>query len=186
MRATVWFTEIESPVGPLRLVGDAAGLRRLDFVGGSGGREAPAGWIRAEEPLRPAIDQLRAYFAGTLRAFDLPLVPEGTAFQQRVWSCLRAIPYGATTSYGEIALRIGSPRACRAVGMANGQNPISIVIPCHRVIGKDGSLVGYGGGLEVKRRLLALERARIGSSPEPASVGWPGAHADGPLLRIRW
>jgi methylated-DNA-[protein]-cysteine S-methyltransferase len=109
-----------------------------------------------EEPVR----QLTAYFKGTLRQFDLPVAPHGTAFQQQVWTALQQIPYGDTTSYGELARRLGNPKAVRAVGLANGSNPISIVIPCHRVIGSNGSLVGYGGGLATKQALLALERGQ--------------------------
>ena len=109
-------------------------------------------------PLLDAAEaQLREYFAGTRRTFDLPLAPRGTAFQQRVWAALRAIPYGETHTYGELAAAIGSPSASRAVGMANHHNPTPIVIPCHRVIGANGTLTGYAGGLETKRRLLALE-----------------------------
>ena len=103
------------------------------------------------------VAQLREYFAGKRRVFDGPLAPEGTDFQQRVWRCLCEIPYGATISYGELAARVGNFKASRAVGLANGRNPIPIVIPCHRVIGKNGTLVGYGGGLSIKRTLLAIE-----------------------------
>ena len=102
--------------------------------------------------------ELEEYFAGTRQTFDLPLAPKGTAFQQKVWAALREIPYGQTRSYGEIAAIVGNPKASRAVGMANNQNPISILIPCHRVIGKDGSLTGYGGGTEKKKWLLELEQ----------------------------
>ena len=113
-------------------------------------------------PLLDAAEaQLREYFAGTRRTFDLPLAPRGTAFQQRVWAALRAIPYGETRTYGELAAAIGSPSASRAVGMANHHNPIPIVIPCHRVIGANGTLTGYTGGLEIKRKLLALEGITI-------------------------
>jgi methylated-DNA-[protein]-cysteine S-methyltransferase len=152
---------MDSPVGRLRLAADGAGLRRIDFLGSSEAEPAPPDWIRAAAPLKRFVEELESYFDGALRAFEAPLAPQGTAFQQDVWSCLRAIPYGATTSYGEIAARIGRPKASRAVGLANGRNPIPIIIPCHRVVGKDGSLVGYGGGLHIKRKLLALERARL-------------------------
>ena len=114
-------------------------------------------WAESRAPFKEAVRQLDAYFAGRLRQFDLPLATGGTAFQQRVWRALRDIPYGETVSYGELARHIERPAAVRAVGAANGQNPISIVIPCHRVIGADGSLTGYGGGLERKRHLLDLE-----------------------------
>ncbi len=164
MTKAMWFTEIDTAVvGVLRLAADEAGLRRIDFLAGSRESGAPADWIRAEAPLKAVIEQLRAYFAGALRDFDGPLAPEGTAFQQRVWERLREIPYGATISYSELATQVGNPRACRAVGLANGRNPIPIVIPCHRVVGKDGTLVGYGGGLAIKEKLLALERG-LGAS----------------------
>ena len=108
-----------------------------------------------------AVRQLKAYFAGELENFDLSLSPQGTPFQQKVWSELQKIPYGKTISYGELARRIGNPKASRAVGLANGSNPISIVIPCHRVIGANGKLTGYGGGLPIKEKLLALERRQL-------------------------
>ncbi len=161
MTPTMWFTEIDSPVGPLRLVADAAGLRFIDFLASSKTKPAPTQWIRAPAPLRPVADQLRGYFAGTLRHFDAPLALSGTTFQQSVWRLVHDISYGQTTSYGELAARLGNPGASRAVGLANGQNPIPILIPCHRVIGKDGTLVGYGGGLAIKERLLALERQQL-------------------------
>jgi methylated-DNA-[protein]-cysteine S-methyltransferase len=120
------------------------------------GREP--GWIEQAAPFREAVRQLDEYFAGTRRRFDLPLAPAGTPFQQRVWQGLTEIPYGETISYAELARRIGRPAAVRAVGAANGRNPLAIVVPCHRVIGSDGRLVGYGGGLPVKAALLELER----------------------------
>ncbi len=146
----------------LRLVAGPAGLRAIDFHG------TAAVESQAESKtalLEEAERQLRAYFAGTLRAFDLPLDPAGTEFQQRVWRELLRIGYGETRSYRQVAAAIGSPAAVRAVGAANGANPIPIVIPCHRVIGAGGKLVGYGGGLELKKRLLALEGSR------PAALG---------------
>jgi len=156
--------EISTPVGRLRLAGDERGLRSISFQN----RFRPAApaddSLRREEPFREAIAQLEAYFAGALRRFDLPLAPEGTPFQREVWSALTAIPYGETVSYGELARRLGRPAASRAVGAANGQNPIPIVIPCHRVIGADGSLTGFGGGLAIKRRLLDLEAGASGAS----------------------
>ena len=113
----------------------------------------------AETPLlKEAVAQLKEYFDGTRREFDLPLALEGTAFQRAVWEALLTIPYGETRSYGQIAQSIGNPKACRAVGMANNRNPIAIIVPCHRVIGANGKLVGYGGGLDIKERLLALEK----------------------------
>lgn len=153
----MWYTEVESPIGRLRLAADPEGLRQIDFLGRTP-RPLPAGWIHDREKLAHVVDQLGAYFAGGLRAFDLALAPQGTPFQRGVWSRLCEIPYGETTSYGELARRVGNPSASRAVGLANGRNPIPIVIPCHRVIGSNGALTGYGGGLPIKEHLLALER----------------------------
>lgn len=144
---------IKTPIGPLTLQADEAAVTAIRF-GADGARDA--------SPLLDAAEaQLREYFAGARRTFDLPLAPHGTAFQQRVWTALRAIPYGETRTYGELAAAIDSPNASRAVGMANHRNPIPIVIPCHRVIGANGTLTGYAGGLEIKRRLLALEGINI-------------------------
>jgi methylated-DNA-[protein]-cysteine S-methyltransferase len=153
----VWYTEVDSPIGRLRLAADAEGLRQIDFLG-SEPPPLPAGWVRDSARLADVVEQLRAYFAGTRREFDLKLAPQGTPFQRGVWTRLCEIPYGETTSYGELARRVGNPNASRAVGLANGRNPIPIVIPCHRVIGSNGSLTGYGGGLAIKEHLLALER----------------------------
>ncbi len=156
---------IESPLGPLLLAADDAGLRSIDFVNGRqpGKRPTyPDPSSRANAAvLREAIRQLAAYFAGELEIFDLPLAPEGTPFQLAVWRRLNDIPYGETISYGELARRLGNPKASRAVGLANGANPIPIVIPCHRVIGSNGKLTGYGGGLPIKEKLLALERRQL-------------------------
>ncbi|MDO4539479.1 MAG: methylated-DNA--[protein]-cysteine S-methyltransferase [Syntrophomonadaceae bacterium] len=125
--------------------------------------KAPPGAVAQETPLlKRAARQLEQYFAGERREFDLPLAPAGTEFQRRVWSALQTIPYGETRSYGEIAAQTGNPKACRAVGMANNRNPIAIIIPCHRVIGADGSLTGYGGGVPMKSRLLELEAGAKG------------------------
>jgi len=155
------YAQIESPAGPLLLAADDAGLRQILFVNGLASvRPAPA-WHEDRAALAEAIRQLRAYFAGELETFDLPLAPQGTPFQLEVWRRLCDIPYGETISYGELARRIGNPQASRAVGLANGANPISIVIPCHRVIGSNGKLTGYGGGLAVKEQLLALERRQL-------------------------
>jgi O-6-methylguanine DNA methyltransferase len=139
---------------PLRLVASPSGLRSVRF-----GAADPAGGERSDGNalLVEAVRQLRAYFAGELRAFNLALDPAGTEFQKRVWKALLEIPYGETRSYGDLAEAIGSPKAVRAVGAANGANPIAIIVPCHRVIGAGGQLVGYGGGLPLKRRLLELE-----------------------------
>ncbi len=159
--STSCYTRLESPVGPLMLVAGDSGLRRIDFVNGRNSPQSDPHWRENAEPLRETIRQLRAYFAGELEAFDLKLAPEGTPFQLSVWDRLCEIPYGETISYGELARRIGNPNASRAVGLANGSNPIPIVIPCHRVIGSNGKLTGYGGGLPVKEKLLALERRQL-------------------------
>ncbi|HEY3124186.1 MAG TPA: methylated-DNA--[protein]-cysteine S-methyltransferase [Thermoanaerobaculia bacterium] len=151
------YCEISSPVGRLLLTGGEEGLRGISFQSGSHPLEPAAGWTRAKESFREAIIQLETYFAGERDRFDLPLALAGTPFQREVWSMLRSIPYGETVSYGELALRLGRSNAYRAVGAANGRNPIPIIIPCHRVIGADGSLTGFGGGLAIKRGLLALE-----------------------------
>jgi methylated-DNA-[protein]-cysteine S-methyltransferase len=148
---------MESPTGKLLLAADDAGLRHIVF---SPAKPRPE-WRESEAPLRETIRQLQAWFAGELREFVLTLAPEGPAFHQRVWRELRNIPYGETISYGELARRIDSPKAFRAVGRANGANPIPIVIPCHRVIGSNGKLTGYGGGLPRKELLLALERKQM-------------------------
>lgn len=155
------YTVIDSPIGPLLAAADEAGLRTLLFArDGHEARPEPA-WRRSDARLADAREQLAAYFAGGLREFDLRLAPRGTDFQLRVWRALGEIPFGETLSYGQLARRIGRPQAVRAVGAANGANPLPIVIPCHRVVGSDGRLVGYGGGLEVKRALLDLERGGV-------------------------
>lgn len=142
---------VETPIGTLWLGGGEPGLTHVSF---ERTREA-----RPPRRLASAArQQLAAYFAGELERFDLPLAPAGTGFQRRVWDAVAAVPYGATASYSEIATAVGRPGACRAVGAANGRNPLAIVIPCHRVIGSAGALTGYGGGLERKRALLDLER----------------------------
>jgi methylated-DNA-[protein]-cysteine S-methyltransferase len=155
------YTQIESPVGPLLLVADAAGLRQILFVNGRHQARPDPEWKQDPAPLEKTISQLRSYFAGEREEFDLPLAPEGTPFQQDVWRRLCEIPFGETISYGELARRIGNPQASRAVGLANGSNPIPIVIPCHRVIGSNGKLTGYGGGLPIKEKLLALEKKQL-------------------------
>jgi methylated-DNA-[protein]-cysteine S-methyltransferase len=137
-------------------------ITRVGFLGNRK-KELPVnGFTVAETPLiKKAAEQLAEYFAGKRAEFDLPLVPAGTEFQLSVWRALQTIPFGETRSYGEIAAQIGNPKACRAVGMANNRNPIAIVIPCHRVIGSDGSLTGYGGGLGIKQYLLDLEKPPV-------------------------
>lgn len=161
MTGVVDYVWEESPVGRLLIAADAKGLRQVLFAAGRSEVAPRPGWREDATGLGEAVRQLRAYFEGRLRAFDLPLAPEGTPFQQRVWRELLNIPYGETISYGELARRVGNPAASRAVGLANGANPISIVIPCHRVIGSNGKLTGYGGGLKNKEWLLALEQGQL-------------------------
>jgi len=155
---TCWH-EIDSPVGPLLLAADTRGLTRVHFQGGPAPLEPPAGWRHDTEPFAHTIAQLGQYFAGKRRTFRLPLAPAGTAFQLSVWQALRTIHYGETVSYGELARQLGLASGARAVGLANGANPLPIIVPCHRVIGADGSLTGFGGGLAIKRALLSLEGA---------------------------
>lgn len=151
------YSVYESPVGRLLLAGEGESLCRIAFPSEKWPDDLETGWNRRDPTFREVIEQLGAYFAGRLTRFDLPLRPAGTAFQQQVYTALQEIPYGETTTYGAIAKSIGRPKAVRAVGAANGSNPIPVVIPCHRVIGADGSLTGFGGGLEIKRYLLDLE-----------------------------
>ena len=147
----------DSPLGPIVAVKDDTGLRYLSFQQGNHPLSLDAEWKKDQRALKNTFDQIQAYFAGELFAFDLPLAPMGSSFQQSVWKALMEIPYGQTASYGNIAEAIGNPRACRAVGGANGKNPIALIIPCHRVIGTNGNLVGYGGGLKLKAALLKFE-----------------------------
>ncbi len=160
MSSLIEYGWIDSPVGRLLIAGDEEGLRRIFFEQGRTVMRPDPGWRENPAALKEAIQQMNAYFAGTLREFELPFAPEGTPFQRRVWKELLNIPYGTTISYGDLARRIGDPKASRAVGLANGSNPIAIVIPCHRVIGSNGKLTGYGGGLKTKEWLLALERGQ--------------------------
>ena len=160
---STWYTHLDSPVGRLLLAANDRGLLCVGFPEGKTALKPAPGWKADPARFSEVIRQLKAYFAGRLREFDLPLAPEGTAFQLRVWQQLRTIPYGKTVSYGEIARQIGNPRAVRAVGSANGRNPLPIVIPCHRVIGQDGSLTGYGGGIRIKEALLDLESKHAGN-----------------------
>jgi len=148
-----YYSDTASPIGRLCLVSDGEALLRIDFEG----RERDPAWRRDDRVLAPVKAQLKAYFAGELAGFDLRLHPVGTPFQQKVWDGLLRIPYGRTVSYAELAAAIGRPNAPRAVGSANGRNPIPIIIPCHRVIATGGKLGGYGGGLDKKRALLDLE-----------------------------
>ena len=157
MSNTIFSSTISSPVGRLTLVGKGDDLVGLYFDKDPLAAKMRADSRRDDRRLRPAIEQLEEYFAGTRTRFDLSLVPPGTAFQKKVWGALLRIPFGGTASYGEIARAVGRPDASRAVGGANHRNPIAIIIPCHRVIGADGSMTGYGGGLPRKRLLLDLE-----------------------------
>ncbi len=157
----LYYSYMDSPIGSLLLAGDGAALHVIGFPDGKGARTHQPGWLRRNQMFSEEKAQLRAYFAGELQRFELTLAPQGTAFQQQVWRALQDIPYGETRSYGEIAASIGQPAASRAVGAANGLNPIPIVVPCHRVIGSNGKLVGFGGGLAAKEHLLSLERMNI-------------------------
>lgn len=165
---TTYWTTYRAPIGEILLVADGSGLRRLHLPGFFAVRSDDRAKPGTSTALDRAVEQLEAYFAGELKTFDLPLAPEGTSFQQRVWWALADIAYAETESYGSVAARIGNPRAGRAVGMANNRNPLPILFPCHRVIGANGSLVGYGGGLPMKEWLLEHEAAvvkRTGASP---------------------
>ena len=152
---------LESPVGTLLLVGNNSALRQINFPRAGVAAEPEPSWRLNESAFSAASCELRAYFAGELETFSVALAPEGTGFQRRVWDELLKIPYGQTISYGELARHIGNPNASRAVGLANGSNPIPIIIPCHRVIGSNGKLTGYGGGLPIKEKLLALEKRQL-------------------------
>jgi methylated-DNA-[protein]-cysteine S-methyltransferase len=155
------YTTMNSPIGLLLLAGDEGGLRLVHFASGRRPKSPERGWTGDSAPFKEVIRQLNAYFDGKLKDFELPLVLDGTEFQLLVWRNLQKIPYGETVSYGQLARRIGSPAAARAVGLANGSNPIPIIIPCHRVIGSNGDLTGFGGGLPVKKKLLALESRQL-------------------------
>ncbi len=156
------YAYLDTPIGTLLIAGDAAALRRITFPQHGRAAKPQPEWQESESgPVGEAMRQLREYFAGKRLEFDVPLAPEGTVFQRSVWRQLQAIPYGETISYGELARRVGNPKASRAVGSANRANPLPILIPCHRVIAGDGTLGGFGGGLPTKQALLALElRAR--------------------------
>lgn len=151
------YTTFQSPIGDLTLWGDDGSLMGLAFSDSAKSSQLDPTWDRDDSQFHEAVTQLRAYFGRELTEFNVPLAPRGTAFQQRVWSALTRISYGSTTTYGKLALELGDPKSVRAVGLANGRNPIAIIIPCHRVIGADGSLVGYGGGMQRKEWLLAHE-----------------------------
>ncbi len=157
------YTTVDSPIGELLLTGDGHALHGLYMQAGRRKRIHPE-WERSDEPFAVVAHQLDEYFAGERREFDVPLVLDGPPFQRQAWHALREIPYGETVSYGEQARRIGQPDAARAVGAANGQNPIAVIVPCHRVIGADGSLTGFGGGIERKRLLLDLEADAVSAA----------------------
>jgi len=156
----IWFDTMATPVGELTLVADDQGLQQVMFERPDKAPDPDEHWQHAPERLTAARTQLQEYFTGARRKFDLPLHAVGTAFQQRVWAALRQIPFGQTASYGDVARAIKTPTAARAVGAANGRNPLPIIVPCHRVIGADGRLVGFSAGLERKRWLLAHEGVR--------------------------
>jgi methylated-DNA-[protein]-cysteine S-methyltransferase len=152
------YRRFQTPLGSLVIAGAGGALHFVGMPGPSGPRSAPATWVLDPTWGEEIARQLEAYFDGSLRSFEIELAPGGTTFQRRIWNALIGIPYGETRSYGQVAESIGASRAVRAVGRANATNPIPIVIPCHRVIGSDGTLTGYGGGLDAKRWLLDLER----------------------------
>jgi O-6-methylguanine DNA methyltransferase len=172
----VYYLRMDSPVGLLLLAATDKGLRRLHFQRGNppqpGRNEV---WIESEDALRPYQEQLLAYFRGELREFTFDLDLVGTPFQKKCWDALRHIPYGTTCSYRDLARAVGSPRGFRAVGQANHNNPVAIVVPCHRVIGANGSLTGYGGGMETKEKLLRLEGVNL-----QQTLGFSGNSATAP------
>ncbi len=155
---TIYYSYLASPIGDLLLAGDGENLHLLGFPEGKMRTRHQDLWRPDDSVFTEVKAQLNAYFAGELQNFNLPLAPQGTEFQMNVWNALTTIPYGSTRSYGEIAGQVGKPKASRAVGAANGQNPIPIIIPCHRVIGSTGKLTGFGGGLPTKVALLNLEQ----------------------------
>lgn len=152
------YSYVNSPIGDLLVAGEAGVLKVVSFASGNMAREPEPGWVRSDTEFDEVRRELGEYFAGKRESFDVALDPDGTDFQRNVLAELQRIPYGETRTYGDIAKEIGRPKASRAVGAANGRNPIPILIPCHRVIGSDGSLTGFGGGLETKEYLLDLER----------------------------
>ena len=158
--SAVSYCQIDTPVGILLIVGDQHGLKLINFQDGPNPVTPSREWRENPQFFRQVIHQIHEYFAGHLTQFSLKLASEGTPFQMKVWKALQTVPYGKTVSYGDIARRIGNPDAARAVGAANGKNPLSIIVPCHRVIGQSGDLVGFGGGLPIKQLLLAHEQGR--------------------------
>jgi methylated-DNA-[protein]-cysteine S-methyltransferase len=189
----VRYTRLATPVGALLVAETHDGLLSVWFEAGRRRRPIDPAWRPADPSAIDAAGQLTEYFAGTRRTFDIPLAPRGTAFQRRVWAAVAAISYGETRSYGAIAAEIGAPDGVRAVGAANGQNPWPIIVPCHRVIGSDGSLTGYGGGLAIKRALLEFERGTgrlfadgaswIPSTSAPLDEPSPRQHRSGTTFR---
>ncbi|UNK57669.1 methylated-DNA--[protein]-cysteine S-methyltransferase [Pseudoxanthomonas daejeonensis] len=166
--STIRYRRIASPVGPLTVAASDAGLHAIEFPSNRHPVRRDQDWREGDHPLlQEAEAQLADYFAGRRQSFELPLAPQGTHFQREVWFALAAIPYGQTASYAQLAARVDRPSATRAVGAANGRNPLPIVLPCHRVIGADGSLTGFGGGLPTKRFLLELEGALPRTAPAP-------------------
>jgi len=157
---SLFYTSVDSPIGELLLLGDGHTLHGLYMQDGRKPVKIAPRWERSKAPFTDVRIQLREYFVGERVTFDTPLAMDGTQFERRVWRALQEIPYGETVSYGELARHIGQPSAARAVGLANGRNPIAVIVPCHRVIGANGTLTGYGGGLERKRLLLDLERGQ--------------------------
>ena len=167
---TTFYHYHTTSIGELLLAGNGSHLSLLGFPSGKMQRRHEFDWTKDESPFIGACVQLDAYFAGELKNFDLQLMPKGTAFQESVWHALIEIPYGETWSYGQLAANIGKPKASRAVGAANGVNPIPVIIPCHRVIGASGKLTGFGGGIETKQFLLGLESGQIASRLNSAQV----------------
>lgn len=161
MTKRLLYSTIDSPIGELLLVGDGRALHRLQMRAGRRPATIDPAWRRDDDAFGAATAQLHEYFDGSRQQFELGLQLNGNRFEQGVWDALRTIPYGQTTSYGAIAKQIGKPAAARAVGLANGRNPVAVIVPCHRVIGANGSLTGFGGGLERKRFLLDLEGGRL-------------------------
>ena len=158
MTEPIIFTVMDTPLGQILLAGSEQGLAQVSFQDGKSPLFPAIHWRRDDLFWTTAVSQLNAYFAGERQTFDLPLAPQGTPFQQQVWAFLQTIPYGRTTTYSAIAHELGNPKSTRAVGAANGRNPLAIVVPCHRVIGSNGKLTGYAGGLRFKEALLGLER----------------------------
>lgn len=170
------YATVESPIGKLLLLGDGRALCGLHMQEGHKPVTVEPGWRRSEEPFDEVRAQLSQYLAGSRARFDLPLVMSGTPFQRRVWDALQQIPYGQTITYVELARGIGHPSAARAVGLANGSNPIAVIVPCHRVVGANGGLTGYGGGLERKQQLLSLEADSLAVSHD-FRAGWGSTRA---------